>query len=356
MALKFEIPQLELTPEHIRSVRLYLSEMYDMPTPITQAEMASLLGCGNTNSYAKWERLDNSPPAMVLMFLQRQISCVHQRLRMYQSETHSMGLFFAFHADVTRTVVDEAAVRRNRILYEGAWAFGELDSFNHWRLPDTPLTIRNSFGGRSKLRTYPIFLLDQMIRQDDEAMMSADDIHHMREELAVLVDRSRNDGTATVQFEHFDVTLEGGTLTIFVRNPDHQALLQNRFSDAYSQFCLDMTPELSDELIERKGRHVLMRCVSDPESGRVIFRHFIGADNRVKFLQLSQLGAALDRKSALPAKEPLFSAGFELWRAMQVGERKSSGTTFKVALEGRDLTIRIDDTWKRALKSLANSL
>ena len=352
MPSDFQIPELKLTPEHLKSVRLYLSSLYDMPKPISQADIATLFGCTNKNSYAKWERQENTPLPMLLRFMQLQIHEEHRRRGLFKTEAQSLDLFFHFHEALASPTPPVALIstgqsdmetKRNRLLHDVAWVFGPAfmaDGFRWWLLDD-PLTIYPAFGGRNLLRTPYIFLIDQMVRNDGEPGMTPSKTNYLREQLKSLRPDFQDDEAKTIAFDHFDVQLKGGTLAFLFREQERHQLLKKRFIDAGRQGELDMTPLASDKDVVRLGRHVLARCSCDQNIGVVKMHHFIGTDLRCKFIQLTQMEAAFQVLGGKPVTNAEKSLGHKMWAALRKGENELETDLFDLTLERRELLIRV---------------
>lgn len=357
----FNIPSLVLEPGHARAVRLYLSELNKLETPITQAEFAKLFGITSTNTVGRYERGDIQAPAMLLRFMQAQIHLTHQQVGLYENDQQSIDLFMSYFSSLTADNMASStpggATRLPsdptfmRTLYEAAWGFGGLvvDGFT-LLLGREPITITPAFGRKKNIRSHGLFLLDQAIREEGEERMSAQDTQLMRDKLNSLTPDGCLTRTQVVKFPHFSVKVLNNVMTIVIENQARKILLNTRLIEAGRQAEQDATKVLLQREL-RESYHTLL-ANSVHENGIWRLRNFIGTDKRVKFHFIGQLEMILRQWLCLPTPSPSEIASHKLWMAMRAGETSCSTDLLKLKVVSRDLEIEYTDLANKALREI----
>ena len=361
----FHIPQLYLEPGHVRAVRLYLSELHNMETPVTQAEFAKLFGITATNTVGRYERGDIQAPVMLLRFMQTQIHLTHQLLGLYENEQQSIELFQSYLSTLSTdsaasatpggaTKLPNRSVFTDpmflRTLYENAWGFGGLvvDGFT-LLLGRDPLTITPAFGRKKNLRSHGLFLLDQAIREEGEERMSAQDIQLMRDKLSSLTPDGCLTRTQVVKFPYFSVRVRNNVMTIVIEKAERKTLLNTRFIEAGRQAEQDATRELLQRELKEGFKTLLANCklIEDTDTERL--KNFIGTDKRVKFHFIGQLEQILRQWLCLPTPAPTEIASHKLWLSMRAGETACTTDLLTLTVVGRDLEIQFTELARKAL-------
>lgn len=359
MTLSF--PELMLYPDHMKSVRLYLSHIHQQATPFSQADMAKLFSCSNLNSYAKWERQVNTVPDMLLRLMQVQIHFEHQKLNMYENDEQSIGLFMSFHQKPSSLLVPPPAQANlnpalSKALYDAAWAFGhsfKTDGFDWGLFANGALTITPAFGATHRIRAPFIYMVDELLRKDGEPPMSQQDINRIRAETSGM---RPGDEQQVVKTEFFDVVVKDNSMEFQIKGADRKRLLEQRFEDAGKQARTDMAPQWNSFEFIAAGRSVLTKkCTVGDDPSVLQMRNFIGTDMKAKFTLLTHLESAMYAQLGKQPPRPENSAGHQLWKALRNGEQGTETDMLDLALDKRHLTIRIKRNVMQLFTALRDS-
>ncbi|WP_270666789.1 MULTISPECIES: hypothetical protein [unclassified Aeromonas] len=380
MRQPYPAPPLVLSTMHLRSVRLYLSELTGRTgriSPISQAEMAAVFGY-TPNAWAVLERGNSTPPDILLRCVQTHLHYEHLRHHCYQDDAQSLQLLLDFHQQLSgkdsQPHQDGTDPLLLRLLYEIGWQFGGvvMDGYK-LSLGNGPLTLTPAFGANRKFRIQQVALLDMAVRPPHERNYDGKPTvptSHLREQLHVLKPIHPPGYVQEVVCDHFKISLQDNQLTIAI-DESRRVWLSDQFRLAGEQARHEAVMVFATSNPAEQFYRLLAKCSVNNRTGKILMRNFIATDKRAKFLQLAMLEQCViallygehaggDQwnhpalQTASHRGKRLWATGtaagveipihHALWSALHEGRRQAATALLAVSLDGRDLEISFEQS------------